>query len=415
MTAAHPIVIVGAGIAGVHAAESLRKEGYEGRIVLVDGDTQPPYDRPPLSKEYMLGESSESTIYLRHDTRFNELGVELKLGVQITSIDTEQQTASVSDGSTIQWSKLLLTTGSRLRHLQVKGSDFKGVHYLKTLSDAKNLRSRLDDVQEVAIVGSGFIGAELASSLKKLGKKVTIIERMPLPLAHILGDEMGEYFLQLHRSEGVSVMTEDSVVQFDGTSYVQAVITKKGHTIPCQAVIVGVGVIPNTLLAGEDLDVDHGYIVNEFCETSLPDVYAAGDCTMWPYQGTNIHVEHWDHAVNHGQCAAKNMMNEKSTPYSSIPYFWSDQYNSRFQYFGHTKNWKTTILRGNTVDHQFTYFYLNESGIIEAALLVNQPKNALTIRRLIKQQQPVDSALLSDSDVSLKKVNIQSNEDKVSY
>ncbi|TCP22675.1 3-phenylpropionate/trans-cinnamate dioxygenase ferredoxin reductase subunit [Scopulibacillus darangshiensis] len=409
-----PIMIIGAGIAGVHAAETLRNEGYEGRIVLVDRDTQLPYDRPPLSKEFMLGESSETDISLRSVESLTALRIELKLGVRIVSIDAEKQIAISSDGEIMEWGKLLLTTGSSLRKLQVNGSDLEGIHYLKTLSDAIAIRQKLDGIQQIVIVGAGFIGAELASSFKRLGKEVTVLEHAPLPLARILGDEMGDYFLQLHQSEGVHVITEDSVVQFDGTNQVEKALTKKGRVIPCQAVIVGIGVIPNTFLSDKGLHVDRGYIVNEFGETSLPNVYAAGDCAMWPFRGTNIHIEHWDHAVNHGKCVAKNMLGGDSNAYTTIPYFWSDQYDHRLQYFGHTKNWEATVLRGNMVDKQFTHFYLNASGVVEAALLVNQPKNALAVRRLIKQQQPVDPDLLSNPEVNLKKVHIQAKEDKVS-
>lgn len=403
-TSKKPIVIIGAGIAGFHAAKTLRNEGYEGRIVLIDRDTHLPYDRPPLSKEYMLGESSESEIYLLNQESLDNLGIELKLGVEVSSIDMEKQVVLTLDGTEIEWEKLLLTTGSRLRKLQVEGADLEGVHYLKTLSDAKSLRRKLDDVQQVVIIGAGFIGAELASSLKKLGKDVTIIELMPLPLAHILGDKMGEYFLQLHKSEGVNIITEDGTVEFGGKEHVENVLTEKGKSIPCQAVIVGVGVLPNASLGAEKLDVDRGYIVNEYGETSLPNVYAAGDCTVWPYKGTNIHIEHWDHALNQGNNVAKNMLGEKQTPYTTVPYFWSDQYGHRLQYFGHTKNWDTTVLRGNIKDNQFTYFYLNENGIIEAALIMNQPQNALAVRRLIKQQKPIDPELLSNPVVNLKKV-----------
>ncbi|WP_227001892.1 NAD(P)/FAD-dependent oxidoreductase [Virgibacillus necropolis] len=414
-TTAKPIVIIGAGIAGVHAAETLRNEGYEGRIVLVDRDTQLPYDRPPLSKEFILGELSEADISLRSNESLTALRIELKLGVEIVSIDAKKKIAISSDDEILEWEKLLLTTGSSLRKLQVKGSDLEGIHYLKTLSDAKAIRQKLDGIQQVAIVGAGFIGAELASSFKKQGKEVTILERMPLPLAHILGEEMGEYFLQLHQSEGVHVITEDAVVQFDGTTQVEKALTEKGRIIPCQAVIVGIGVIPNTFLSDKELHVDRGYIVNEFGETSLPNVYAAGDCAMWPYRGDNIHIEHWDHAVNHGKCVAKNLLGGEPISYTAIPYFWSDQYDHRIQYFGHTKNWDSAVLQGNMEDKQFTYFYLNESGVIDAALLVNQPKNALAVRRLIKQQQSVDSDLLSNPEVNLKNVHVQENEDKVSY
>lgn len=403
---AEPILIIGAGIAGVNAAETLRDEGYEGRILLVDRDTHPPYDRPPLSKEFMLGELLEEDLSLLNDERLTARGIELKLGVEIVSIDTEKQIATASDGEILEWEKLLLTTGSSLRKLQVKGSELDGIHYLKTLSDAKSIRQKLARLEQVVIVGSGFIGLELASSLKKIGKEVTVLERAPLPLAHILGDEMGEYFFNLHQSEGVRVMTEDAVTQFDGTTQVEKVVTENGQVIPCQAVIVGIGVIPNTLLSDVNLNVDCGYVVNEFGETSLPNVYAAGDCTMWPYRGTNIHIEHWDHAVNHAKCAAKNMLGGSPVSYKNIPYFWSDQYDQRLQYFGHTKNWKTTVVRGNIEEQQFTYFYLGENGTIEAALLVNQPKNALAVRRLIKNQKQVGPDLLSNPAVNLKKVHI---------
>ncbi|MFD1065446.1 NAD(P)/FAD-dependent oxidoreductase [Oceanobacillus locisalsi] len=401
-TTVETIVIVGAGIAGTHAAEALRIEGHEGRIVLIDRDTQLPYDRPPLSKEYMLGESSETDITLQTHENLTELRIDLKLGVDIVSIDSEKQTAVLSDGETVKWDKLLLTTGSSLRELPIKGSDLEGIHYLKTLSDAKAIRRKLDDIQQVAIVGAGFIGAELASSFKKLGKEVTLLERAPLPLAHILGDEMGEYFLQMHQSEGVDAIMEDSVVQFNGDTHVEEVLTEEGRTIPCQAVIVGVGVIPNTALLNKELQIDRGYIVNEFGETSLPNVYAAGDCAMWPFLGNNIHIEHWDHAINHGKNVAKNMLGGEQTSYKTVPYFWSDQYDYRLQYFGHTKNWETTVLRGNKEDKEFSYFYLNKSNVIEAALLVNQPKNALPVRRLINQQHPVVPELLPNTDIKLK-------------
>lgn len=407
-TTSKPIVIIGAGIAGVHAAETLRKEGYDGRIILMDRDTNLPYDRPPLSKEFMRGELTETDTLLRSDETLAKLQIELKRGVEITAIDAEKQIVISSDHEVIEWEKLLLTTGSNLRQLQAEGSELEGIHNLKTLSDAKMIRQKLENIEQVTIVGAGFIGAELASSLKRLGKEVTVLERNSLPLAHILGNKMGEYFFQLHQSEGVHLLTEDSVAKFEGTTRVESVLTEKGQVIPCQLVIVGIGVTPNTIIADDKLHVDRGYMVNEFGETSLPNVYAAGDCAMWPYRGEYIHIEHWDHAIQHGQSVAKNMLGRDRTPYTTIPYFWSDQYNHRIQYFGHTKNWHTTVLRGDMAENRFTYFYLNENDVIEAALLVNQPKNALAVRRLIKQQQ-VHPDLLSNPEVNLKKVPIQAH------
>lgn len=408
MTINQPIVIIGAGIAGVNAAEALRNGGHTGRIILFDRDSQTPYDRPPLSKEFILGELSEEEIHLRSHESLQDADVELKLGVEVDSIDTENRSLVSSEGEEIKWGKLLLATGSRLRELKVEGSNLEGIHYLKTLSDANAIRQKLDEIEHITIVGAGFIGAELASSFKKLGKTVTLVERASLPLAHILGDDMGEYFMQLHQANGVDLIIEDSVVQFEGTEQVEKVITEKGRTIPSQAVIVGIGVIPNIPISHDGLEYDRGYIVNEYGETSLPGVYAAGDCSVWPYRGNNVHLEHWDHAVNHGKCVAQNMLNHQSTPYTTVPYFWSDQYNHRLQYVGNSKNWHSTVLRGDMKEEQFTFFYLNEDDEVEAALIVNQPKNALAVRRLVKSQQKVDTELLSDPEVSLKKVNLQS-------
>ncbi|WP_017549895.1 NAD(P)/FAD-dependent oxidoreductase [Salinicoccus carnicancri] len=396
-------LIVGSGIAGIHAAETLRAKGYGGRIVLADRDSSLPYDRPPLSKEFMLGEVSEDEIALKTEEYLQELGIELWLGEEVVSVDSKKQSAVLSNGKTLEWDKLLLATGSGLRKLPVKGSELNGIYYLKTLADANAIKEKLKNIEQVAVVGAGFIGAELASTFKKLGKEVTIIEWSPLPLAHILGDEMGEYFLKLHQSEGIRTIMGDSVTEFKGDGEVEEIVTGQGKSIPCQAVIIGVGVMPNTQILNEELDIERGYIVNEFGETSLPNIYAAGDCSMWPFLGKHISIEHWDHAMNHGQNVATNILEENSTPYEAVPYFWSDQYEKRLQYFGNSKNWNRTLIRGDKDEGEFSYFYLDENNVIEAALLVNQPRNAISVRRLIKQQKPVDLNLLSDSNVKLKK------------
>jgi 3-phenylpropionate/trans-cinnamate dioxygenase ferredoxin reductase subunit len=397
------MVIVGAGVAGVHAAETLRTEGYEGRIILVDRDTEMPYDRPPLSKEYLGGDATETDIALRDPARYEELGIQLRLGMDIVELDVDKRELVAADGTRLPWERLLLATGSRLRQLNVEGADLGGIYYLKTLADAKRIRESLRDVRRLVVIGAGFIGAEVAVTCRKLGIEVTVIELMKYPLAHILGDEMGQYFLHLHRSNGVDMITEDSVVAFRGHVNVQEVVTAKGRHISCQAVVVGVGVAPNTMLSHEKLLVNRGYVVDEYGETSIPGIFAAGDCTMWPYKSTHIHVEHWDHAVNHGKVVAKNMLRPRSEPYRVIPYFWSDQYNHRFQYLGHASSFATTVLRGNVEDQKFTLFYLDDEGVVNAALVVNRPKDVLPIRRLIAQQQPVDMTVLADPDFALAK------------
>lgn len=401
------IIIVGGGIAGTNAAHNLRNEGYQGKIILFDLALDMPYDRPPLSKEYMLDEMDEQNILLFDATKYKELNIELKLGVEITSIDVENKEVITKDDQRYPWGKLLLATGSTLRQLRLEGSSLENIFYLKTFNDAKKIKEKLANINEIVIVGAGFIGGELASACRNQGIDVTIIERSNLPMAHIFGEEMGSYFLDLHKKNQVEVITNDSVKAFYGHSKIEEVATVSGNTIPCQAVVIGVGVDPNislTSLTHESLDVERGYVINEFGETNIPDIYAAGDCVMWPYKEAHINVAHWDHAVNHGKAVAKNMVDDQSERYERVPYFWSDQYGSRFQYVGNCKTWYSTVLRGDKDAGTFTYFYLNENNVVLAAMIVNEPKNVLAIRRLIAKERSVDMDVLQNNEVSLKKV-----------
>lgn len=405
MSDSETIIIIGAGIAGVHAAESLRKEGRQGRIVLLDSDTQMPYDRPPLSKGWMTGAKDDDNILLKDPSQYESLSIDLKLGVEVTDIDPVHKTISTKDGSSYQWDKLMLATGSQLRTLSIDGDDLEGIFYLRNMADAKAIKQYIKNVQEVVIIGAGFIGAEMASSLNQLGIDVTIVERSSYPMENIVGRQISQYFLDLHRRNGVKVITNDSVVQFNGEISVEEAVTAGGQRIPCQAVMLSVGVVPNTAVSHPQLQTNDGYTVNEYGETSISDIYAAGDCTSWPYQDIPVHIEHWDHAVNHAKTVSQNLINPQSSPYGYIPYFWSEQYDNRFQYFGHAKTWSKTILRGSTDTNAFTYFYLDDQNIPKAAFISNQPKNALPARRMIKQQNPVSPEDLADENISLKKVH----------
>jgi len=399
-----PIIIIGGGLAGTYAAETLRKEGYQGRIVLLDKGNEMPYDRPPLSKEYILGETTKSDTLLFAPSMYDELNIELELGVEIKHMDIEEKQIISKDGRRFQGEKILLATGSNLRQLQVNGSDLNNIYYLKTMADAQRIKQAIAGINKVVIVGAGFIGAELASSCRSLGLDVTVIERSDLPMGRIFGKEIGQHFLNLHLSNGVKVITNDSVAAFNGDTEVKEVVTHNGRQLECQAVIVGIGVEPNLSLNHDELEANQGYVVNEFGETSIPGIYAAGDCTVWPYKGGHIHVEHWDHAVNHGKVVAKNMVEYQSVSYDRIPYFWSDQYNNRIQYVGHSSGWSKTILRGSFKDDKFTYFFLDEDGAVEAAILFNEPKNVIQIRRLIKTKKIIDPTDLADPNTIFKKL-----------
>lgn len=403
MAASDPAIIVGAEIAGVHAAESLRKEGYEGRIVLMDLDTEIPYDRPPLSKEWMVGDMDESELPLQDPSFYRKSDIELRLGVDVTSIDPNEKTIETKDGQQISWDKLLLATGSNIRRLKIPGSKLNGVFYLRMLSHAKAIKKHLkeENVKKAVIVGAGFIGSELASSLTQLGVDVTIVEQASHPMEGVVGREVSEYLMNLHRSHGVEVITEDSVAEFKGEDKLEEVVTASGRKIPCQAAMIGVGVTPNTKISHPQLKVDQGYVVNEYGETSLPDVYAAGDCTSWPYQGENIHIEHWENAANQGTTVAKNMVHPKSEAYTFQPYFWSDQYDKNFERLGHATEWVKTVLRGSFEKGEFTMFYLDDQNVVKAAFIANQPDNGDAAGKMIDAQKPVDTDALANEQVSL--------------
>ncbi|WP_143833276.1 NAD(P)/FAD-dependent oxidoreductase [Oceanobacillus timonensis] len=397
-------IIIGAGIAGVHAAESLRNEGYQGQIMLMDRDSQLPYDRPPLSKEWMKEESDNTNILLRDPAIYEKLDIDLKLGLEVTAIDPRCKTLDTKDGSSYEWEKLILATGTNLRTLALAGDDLKGIFYLRKMDDALAIKAYMQHVKQAVIIGAGFIGAELASTLSEMGVDVTIVERSSYPMENIVGRQASAYFLDLHKRNGVQVITEDAVTQFHGEGKVEEAITAEGRRIPCQAVMIGVGVTPNTEVSVSQLEVDQGYVVNAYGETSVSDIYAAGDCTSWPYQGAPIHIEHWDHAVNHAKTVAKNVMHPQSAPYTYTPYFWSDQYHMQFQYFGHAQAWSKTVVRGSAETDAFTIFYLDDQDVVQAAFLANQPKHALPARRLIQQQKVIDTQALADENIALKKV-----------
>lgn len=399
------IIIVGAEIAGVHAAESLRKEGYQGRIVLIDRDTEMPYDRPPLSKEWMVGDVEDSSLLLQDSSFYRDNNIELMLGVEVTSIHPDEKTIKTKNGQQLSWDRLLLATGSDLKELDIPGGQLKGIFYLRRLAHAKAIKQYLENVENAIIVGAGFIGSELASSLTRLGINVTIIEQASYPMEKVVGQEVAEYFLDMHRSHGVEVITEDSVAEFRGDESLKEVVTKNGRKLPCQAAIIGVGVAPNTAISHPDLRVeDEGYVVDEYGQTSLDDVYAAGDCTYWPYRGEHIHVEHWENAANQGKTVAKNLIQPKSAPFTFQPYFWSDQYDQNFEYLGHAIEWSESVLRGSFDKGEFTMFYLDDAHVIKAAFIANQPDNGDPVGRLIEEQRPVDTKALANERVSLDEV-----------
>lgn len=403
MSNADPMIIIGAEIAGVHAAEGMRDAGYEGRIILIDRNTEMPYDRPPLSKEYMLDQMSEPEIDLWDAQKYKKLGIELMLGANVSALDPDNKTITTEGGMKLSYDKLLLATGSNPGKIKVPGGDLDGVFYLRNKSHAKAIKSYLENVNQAVIVGAGFIGTELASSLSQRGVKTTVVEKAAYPMEAVVGRDVSEFFLGMHRSHGVEMVMNDGIKAFKGKDAVESAVTENGLEIPCQAAMIAVGVKPDTSISHPDLKVEDGcYVVDEYGETSLADVYAAGDCALWPYQGSHIHVEHWEHAAGHGSNSAKNMAKPKSSPYDVTPYFWSDQYDRNFERLGHAADWAQSVIRGSFDKGEFTAFYLDNNDVIKAAFISNQPDNGDIIEPLIHEQTPVDPEVLGDENTSLK-------------
>jgi 3-phenylpropionate/trans-cinnamate dioxygenase ferredoxin reductase subunit len=331
MSAQQTFVIVGAGLAGAKAAEALRTNGFDGTVILLGEEADRPYDRPPLSKDYLQGKYEKDKIYIHPADWYAEHHVDLRLRSRVTAIDRAARLVSTADGQRIGYDKLLLATGSTPRRLPVPGAELSGVHYLRRVGDCDALKAALACAQHVAIIGAGWIGLETAAAARAAGCQVTVIARSELPLLTVLGAEVAATYAALHRNHGVDLRLNSAVHQIAGeTGKVTGVRLADGAVVAADTVIVGVGIAPNTELAeAAGLRVDNGIFVDEHLATTDPDVFAAGDVanSYYPLLGTHPRLEHWSAALHQGPVAAANMMG-RNLSYDRVPYFFSDQYDS---------------------------------------------------------------------------------------
>lgn len=396
----HGTVIVGGSIAGHNVATTLRKEGYKYPITMINQQNTLPYDVSKLSKEWMLDEDKDTPPLFKNEEFFKDEDILIKRNTSVKELHPEEKTIVTNTDEKINYDKLVLATGSELRTLNVPGSEASGVFYLRDFEQAVNIKKWIKnvEVEDVVIVGAGFIGMELASTFSQMGLNVNVVELEKYPLGRVLGEEVSRYFTKMHEEHGVHFHTEERLDFFkkDSDGSVAAAVTNTGKEIPCQMAIIGIGVKPNTSLSHPDLKVDRGYVVNEYGETSLPDVYAVGDCTVWPYQGETVHVEHWEHAYHHGQTVAKNIIKSKSAPYTIRPYFWTDQYDQTFEYLGHTLSWDKTIVRGSMDEGQFTVAYLDEDAHPIAVLSANKTDKRKEISKFMDENQPINEETFKD-------------------
>jgi 3-phenylpropionate/trans-cinnamate dioxygenase ferredoxin reductase subunit len=401
-------VIVGAGLAGAKAAETLRNEGFDGRVVLLGAEAERPYERPPLSKEYLRGEAGREKVYVHEDGFYEENEIELRVRTSVAAVDAASRAVVLDSGERIAFDRLLLATGAAPRKLEVPGHDLEGIHYLRDVEDSDLLRARLDTGSgHAVVVGAGWIGAEAAASARTKGLDVTLVEVTEVPLERVLGYKLGEIYRDIHVDHGVDFRGGVAVEHFEGGSdgAVERVVLGDGSAIECDFVVVGVGVLPRVQVAHTSgVEVQNGVVVDDKLESSVPGVFAAGDIAnaMHPVVGRRIRVEHWANALNQGPAAARNMLGA-GQPYERVPYFFSDQYDVGMEYSGFPTDWDRVVFRGDVAAREFIAFWLSESRVV-AGMNVNVWDVTYPIQELVRSGRVVDPARLTDPDVSLEEL-----------
>jgi 3-phenylpropionate/trans-cinnamate dioxygenase ferredoxin reductase component len=396
-------VIVGAGLAGAKAAEALRHEGFDGSIVLVGDEPELPYERPPLSKDYLRGESPREKARVHPDDFYSANGIDLRTSTEVTRIDTAANKVVLATGDRVGYDRLLLAMGADPRRLSVPGSELDGVHYLRDLSDADRIAARLNMGGRVVVIGGGWIGAEVAASARQKGLDVTIVEQSTVPLERVLGPEVGKIYGQLHRDHGVELLTGATLQGFEGSGGVERVRLADGRLLGTDFVVVGVGVVPRTALAEQaGIAVDDGILADQRLETSVSGIFAAGDVAnaFHPFYGHRLRVEHWANALNQPATAARAMLG-KPAAYGRLPYFFSDQYDVGMEYSGYATGWDEVVFRGDVAQREFIAFWLAQGRVV-AGMNVNVWDVTDPIQSLIRSRRPVDAGQLRDPDLALQ-------------
>ena len=406
-----PIVIVGASLAGATAAVTLRDEGFDGDVVLIGAEPQLPYNRPPLSKGYLRGQDRFEDQLVKPASYYAEQRITLKLGTRATKIDAGQKLVELDGGERVPYDRLLVATGGRNRTLSVPGGDLSGVFQLRTVEDCDRIRTAAVRGRRAVVMGFSFIGSEVSASLRQLGVEVVAVDSARVPLARIVGDEVGQVLADIHRERGVDRIAEDSVAALEGSGRVTRVRTKKGRVVDCDLVVAGIGIVPNTeLLAAAGAQVDNGVLVDERCRTSLSDVFAAGDVTnhLHPIFG-RLRVEHWNNGYQQGRAAARSMLG-RDEPYDYVHTFWSDQYEHVIQYVGFAASWDRLVFRGRPESRKFLGFYLRD-GVVRAAVGLDRggdpedPKSDSELKAavdMVRRGAKIDPAALADESVHLR-------------
>lgn len=396
-------VIVGANLAGGTAAITLREEGFDGEIVLVGAEPHPPYERPPLSKEYLQGEKPFEDALLKPSGFYADHNIQTRFGTRVVRVNPLDHVIELVDGGNISYDKVLVATGVRNRRLRLPGADLEDVYNLRTVGDADRIRAKSRSGSRAVLVGMGFIGSEVAASLRHRGVEVVVIEPFKSPLYRVLGEEIGHVFASLHREHGVQMFFEESATTFEGAGHLQRVITSADRRIECDFVVTGIGVEPVTdLLIDAGVKIDNGIVVDEYCQTNVEGIYAAGDVAnhFHPLYGKHIRVEHWQNAIHQGRAAVRSMLGKRE-PYNDVHWFWSDQYDCNVQYAGFHAGWDELVVRGSLKERNAVAFYLQERRIA-AAVAFNRGRDLQRAMSLIRARVQVEPAILQDEGVDLR-------------
>jgi 3-phenylpropionate/trans-cinnamate dioxygenase ferredoxin reductase component len=398
-------VIVGASLAGATAAQALREQGFTGRIVLIGQETEQPYERPALSKGYLLGKDERASIYVHEERWYAEHAVELLLGRRATLLDRGAHEVELDTGERIGYTKLLLATGVSPRRLRLPGADLDGVHYLRRVEDSDRLREAFRDGGRIVVVGAGWIGLEIAAAAREYGCAVTVVAPDRVPLVAALGSEMGAFFAGLHRRHGVDLRLGHAVTGFRGTGRVSGVVVDDGSEFAADAVVVGIGARPSIELAYlAGLTCDNGIVVDESLRTDDPDIYAVGDVAnaFSPLYGRQLRTEHWANALHGAPVAAKAMLGQQ-VAYDRLPYFFTDQYDVGMEFSGWLGpgGYDRLVTRGDVDGQAFHAFWLADHRVV-AGMQVNLWDDGIApVQELIRSRQPVDPDRLADTSVPL--------------
>jgi 3-phenylpropionate/trans-cinnamate dioxygenase ferredoxin reductase component len=397
------ILIIGGGQAGAQAIDTLRREGFGGRLVLVSDEPFLPYQRPPLSKKFLSGELAADRLPFRHQSFYDEHRVELKLGVLAVRLDLGKRRVALANGEEVIYDRLLLCTGAVSRQLTCPGADLPGVHYLRGIGDVPKIQQGLKPGSRAVVIGGGYIGLETAATARKMGCSVTVLEMADRVMNRVVAANVSEYFAHEHRTQGVKLVCNTRVVRLEGVSQVERVVCADGSSYETDLLVVGVGALANMeLAAAAGLVCENGIVVDEYCRTSDPAVFAAGDCTYHPslrYE-MRVRLESVDNAFEQAKTAALNML-DKPTTHDRVPWFWSDQFDNKLLIVGLSQGHDQQVTRGDPATRSFTVCYL-KGGELVAVEAVNHSKDYMAARKLIADRARPNIDKLADPQIALK-------------